>query len=307
MITAVNPDVQEEMITAVDRLSDDQLLDLVKSLTAHERHATVRLIAGLAEVERRRLYLGQGCSSLFTYCTDVLGVSEDAAYNRIQAARAGLRFPILLRDLDSGALTVSTVRLLAPMLTPENHAELLAAARHRTKREVERLVASIAPARPITSGSSVRPVGNGAYMMQFTVAEATYEKFTEAQTLLRHELLDGAMASVFDRAIDALLLDLKRTKMGAVGRPRTPKSRAGVRRRSIPAHVRRAVWARDDGRCAFVGAEGRCRERALLELHHVVPFADGGEATVANIQLRCRAHNAYEAEQWDRSSVAENY
>ena len=154
-----SPDVQPEMIPALDRLPDDQLLALIKSLATHERHATVRLVAGLAEVERRRLYLGQGCSSLFTYCTDVLGLSDDAAYNRIQAARAGLRFPILLRDLDSGALTVSTVRVLAPMLTAENHAELLAAARHRTKREVERLVTSIAPARPIAAGPAVTPVG----------------------------------------------------------------------------------------------------------------------------------------------------
>jgi hypothetical protein len=56
-----------------------------------------------------------------------------------------------------------------------------------------------------------------------------------------------------------------------------------------------AVWKRDDSRCAFVGAAGRCPERGFLELHHVRPFADGGEATAENIQLRCRSHNAYEA------------
>src|SRR5207237_5108798 len=37
-------------------------------------------------------------------------------------------------------------------------------------------------------------------------------------------------------------------------------------------------------------------ERGFLELHHVEPHAVGGEATADNIQLRCRAHNAYEAE-----------
>jgi hypothetical protein len=49
------------------------------------------------------------------------------------------------------------------------------------------------------------------------------------------------------------------------------------------------------GRCAFVGREGRCRETAFLEFHHVDPYAAGGEATDANIQLRCHAHNEYEA------------
>jgi hypothetical protein len=55
------------------------------------------------------------------------------------------------------------------------------------------------------------------------------------------------------------------------------------------------VWTRDDGRCAFVGADGRCRETGWIEIHHVVPFARGGPTTAENLELR-RAHNAYEAE-----------
>jgi 5-methylcytosine-specific restriction endonuclease McrA len=68
--------------------------------------------------------------------------------------------------------------------------------------------------------------------------------------------------------------------------------------RHIPAAVKRAVWRRDAGRCAFVGDAGRCTETGCLEYHHVVPFAEGGTAVVSNIELRCRAHNAHEAERW---------
>jgi len=64
--------------------------------------------------------------------------------------------------------------------------------------------------------------------------------------------------------------------------------------------VRRGVWERDGGRCGFVGEGGRCAEQDFLEFHHVVPHAAGGPATVDNIQLRCRAHNAYESEQAHR-------
>ena len=64
----------------------------------------------------------------------------------------------------------------------------------------------------------------------------------------------------------------------------------------IPAEVKRGVWLRDLGLCAFVGTNGRrCAERGFLEFHHVHPYAAGGEATVENVQLRCRRHNAYEA------------
>ena len=46
---------------------------------------------------------------------------------------------------------------------------------------------------------------------------------------------------------------------------------------------------------AYIGREGRCTERGFLEYHHVQPYAVGGAATTANIELRCRAHNANEA------------
>ncbi len=68
--------------------------------------------------------------------------------------------------------------------------------------------------------------------------------------------------------------------------------------RHIPAAVKRAVWARDGGRCTFAGVGGRCGETGRLEFHHRVPVADGGEATEQNLQLRCTAHHAYESRRW---------
>jgi 5-methylcytosine-specific restriction endonuclease McrA len=70
----------------------------------------------------------------------------------------------------------------------------------------------------------------------------------------------------------------------------------GAGSRHIPVRVQRAVWLRDDGQCAFVARSGRrCSARHFLEFHHLRPFAVGGEATLANLELHCRAHNAYEA------------
>lgn len=91
--------------------------------------------------------------------------------------------------------------------------------------------------------------------------------------------------------------DLARTKLAATERPRAGHPSA-PRSRHIPAAVRREVWKRDGGRCAFAGTNGRCSETGFLEFHHVVPYAAGGQAIVENLELRCRAHNAYEAEQY---------
>jgi 5-methylcytosine-specific restriction endonuclease McrA len=69
------------------------------------------------------------------------------------------------------------------------------------------------------------------------------------------------------------------------------------RGRYVPAAVRRAVFARDQGRCTCTGDSGqRCRETSGLELHHLRAFAHGGQHTEENLTLRCRAHNDLAAE-----------
>src|SRR5262245_6347330 len=116
-------------------LSDDELLATVKRLATSERQATAAIVRSLMELDERRLYLGEGYSSLFTYCTQALHLAEGAAYNRIEAARAARRFPSILTALEDGSATLTTVRLVAPHVTAANHQNVLALARHKGKRE----------------------------------------------------------------------------------------------------------------------------------------------------------------------------
>jgi 5-methylcytosine-specific restriction endonuclease McrA len=319
--------------TPVDRLSDGDLLQATERVAASERQLNAELLALLAELDARRLYLGQSCSSLFTYCTQVLHFSEHAAYHRIEAARAARQFPVILGMLAEGALTLTTVALLRPQLTTDNHAALLDAARHKSKREVEYQIACLAPkpdTHPIvrklpthepsslTAPLSSAPVGQSPerfdspratlaplsperFVLKVTLSAECHARLRRAQDLMRHKIPNGDPAMVIDRALTLLVDELERTKIATVLRPtRTPRSRQ--RRpsssRHIPASIRRAVWARDEGRCAFVSARGRCTETGRLEFHHVIPFADGGSTTVGNLALRCQAHNAHEARLW---------
>jgi hypothetical protein len=141
---------------SLSRLSDAELLNEVKRLAASEREATSDLIRSLAEIEARRLHLASGCSSMFGYCTQVLHLSEHAAYARIAAARSATRFPIVMDLLIEGAITLTTVTLLGRHLTAENHAALLESARHKSKADVEMLVATLHPQPDVPS--SVRKV-----------------------------------------------------------------------------------------------------------------------------------------------------
>jgi hypothetical protein len=320
-----------ELLASLRHLSDCDLVARLKTFTAREREATAQLVAHLAELDTRDIHLREGFPSLFVYCRDALGLSEHEAYNRIEAARAARRFPVILDRLAEGVLNLTTVRLLAPHLTPANHQEVLDSARGKRKPEVEEIVArlaprpdvgsvvrklptpaghlpamprglaaAVAPTLPIRLASppvapAVTPLSPERYRLQCTIGGDTLEKLQLAKDMLRGAIPSGDEAAIIDRALTALLSDLARTKFAATDRPR-PSPRTATGSRHIPAEVKRAVWLRDLGRCAFVGTSGqRCRERAFLEFHHVQPYAVGGEATVANVQLRCRCHNIHEA------------
>jgi 5-methylcytosine-specific restriction endonuclease McrA len=382
--------INHASLAAAARLSDRDLLEATAHAAADERRTTAELIALLAELDSRELYLGEGYSSLFTYCRHRLHLSEFCAYSRITAARAARRFPVLLVRLAEGSITLTSIGLLTAHLTDENHEALLDAVQHASKRDVELLVASLygqpdipasvrrlpeagesgsdgpapvtpavavatvveepvmnfgleaapvpaatplvadvpgtvaspavsattsltSPGSPALSSSTtspmpptrrdvVAPLAVGRYLLRVTIGAETHARLDRARDLLRHVVPNGDLALILDRALAVLVDQLERRKTGRLSGPSRARGaeaqpRSGrPRGRRISAAVRRDVWARDGGRCAFIGPHGRCHETGLLEYHHVVPYARGGAADAANVQLRCRAHNLYEAE-----------
>jgi hypothetical protein len=140
------------ILALASSLSDQDLLARVGVLASKEREASVELVAHLAALDARpALYAAEGHGSLFTYCTDVLRLSEDATCNRIHAARACRDFPAILDALASGALSLTSVRILRPHLTPENHEAVLARAFGRSRRDIEALIAELAPRPDVPS------------------------------------------------------------------------------------------------------------------------------------------------------------
>jgi hypothetical protein len=330
--------MQNEMFASLRRLSDHELVAGLKSLAARERRATAHIVAHLAELDTRDVYLREGYPSLFAYCRDVLSLSEAEAFNRIEVARAARRFPVILEMLADDVVHLTTVRLLAPHLTEENHREVLESARGKKKVEVEEVVARLAP-RPDVPTSVRRvpaPDGEGTpgthqaslvssavavsaapapciappaapvrpavatplspdrYKLQLTIAGETLEKLRLAKDMLGHAIPSGDDGAILDRALTLLVEDLARKKFADTRTPR-PARAAKPGTRHVRAAVKRAVWLRDRGRCAFVAKTGhRCDERRFLEFHHLDPHALGGEASVDLIALRCRSHNDYE-------------
>jgi hypothetical protein len=143
----------------------------------------------------------------------------------------------------------------------------------------------------------VVPLSAERVLLKITIHRSTHDKMLHAQNLLGHQLPSGALEQVLDRAIDALIEKLEKRKYGATDQPRK-SARASVNPRYVSAHVKRAVRERDRDRCTFVAQDGhRCEARKFLEFDHALPVARGGQSTIGNLRLRCRAHNQYAAEQ----------
>jgi hypothetical protein len=248
------------LLATAAALSDRELLARLDGLAARERESTVELIAHLAALDARpSVYAAQGHGSLFGYCTQALRLSEDAACNRIEAARACRRFPSILELLASGRVSLTGVRLLGRHLTAENHQAVLAKACGRSRPEIEALVAelaprpdvpscvrrlpslpplsspSVAPASPPVTGtapalaaatmaSPPRPIVQATapqrYRVQFTIGAETHGKLRRVQTLLRREIPDGDPGAIFDRALSLLLERVERTRLATTARPR---------------------------------------------------------------------------------------
>ena len=126
-------------------LSDEDLLSRLVALLKQSRWVEAELIAHIAEVDQRRLYAHQASPSMFVYCTQVLHLSNPEAYLRITVARASREHPMLLEMLADGRLHLSAIARLAPHLTEANRDAVLGRAAHRSKREIDELVARLAP------------------------------------------------------------------------------------------------------------------------------------------------------------------
>jgi hypothetical protein len=303
-----------------DTVDDASLLRDLKSLVGRSNALTAHVLAHLAEVDARGAYREVACASLYKYCIYELRMSEDEAQRRVQAARAVRHFPVLLDMLADASIHLTGILLLAPHLTAENQAHVLARARFRTKREIQRLVAEIAPrpdvaptieplglcgaigsptpsgiARRVTPSGvpqlhrkgfrdsprtpswaeftaalagavrqlapsndragaptapdagpapiptpappgatlrpqregpfpAVEPLSPGRYRVELTVDRRYVDLLEEARDLLAHQIPDRDLARVHERAMEALVKALRKSRHAATDRPPTRKS-----------------------------------------------------------------------------------
>ncbi len=262
-------------------VSDEQLRSGLATLLASGYRTEARIVAHIAEVEERRLHSKEGSSSLFEYCVKQLGLSESEAFHRLTAARIARRFTAVFAMLERREVHLTAVCLLRDYLTPENHRELLAEASHKTKFQVQELLARrfprpdvvsrirklpahaqpakqastlVSPQAPIPATApheaarlsspargSVEPTSEARYRIQLNASASLKEKLELFQALVSHSVPNGDIAAVLERALDLALEQAQKQRFAKTERPRSLRARAVKRMTSHREHIPNSV------------------------------------------------------------------
>lgn len=307
------------------QLDDASLLRSLDRIVAQDRAVTAELLAHLAEVDARRLYLEAACPSMHAYLVQRLHFSDGAAYKRIHAARAARRFPRLLRDVGEGRLNLGAVTTLAPHLTPGNVDEFVAAAVHLTSRQLEvwlaeRLAPSVSPGvapiraridvvRPRTRSAS-SPAGPSPTLADQLLGLLTTASSDGAPESPEPEGGEALMQStpvsapapvryVVHVPIDQATHSVLREVQDLLGSSAAGGDLAEVFRRAL-ASLRKELLRRKAGQVAHPRGEvsGRTSPRSRVVPAHVrrvVWARDGGRCTFTSFDgVRCEARRALE-------------
>jgi hypothetical protein len=247
-------------------LSDDELVAAVNRLAKRRRVLTCELVAHIAEMDERKLYREHACSSMFVYVTDRLHLSEASAYKHINVGRMARGFPVVFEMLAAGETHLSNMVLLAPHINEDNHRELLPLVRHKSKRQVERLLAERFPKAPVPARirklpaaaakpkqqepdstaqtvtpapspapaaapvslkpGKVKPLAPARFKVEFTADQELHDNIEKAKELLGPSLPRGELSELFALAMRNLVEELEKKKYAKTPRARRAPDQA---------------------------------------------------------------------------------
>ncbi|MEK7790318.1 MAG: HNH endonuclease [Deltaproteobacteria bacterium] len=315
------------------KIKDSELLTRFSQIVQKEREATATVVFYLSEIARRKLYLEEAYSSLFSYVTQKFHYSEGAAYRRIQAAKVSQIYPEILGLLSNGKVSLITLSLIEPHLTKENAQGWVQKIIGKSKREVEFMLSELSLRKenhrdvirrlpifraeikeqmglekptPEMSVERQEPAplkapGSFSCLSEMASESKTAQKYTatggnggETRKIKIEFVAKEEMAKKIERA--RYQPDKSQPDKSQPDKSQIEEQRKPMTR-YIPQKVRRIVFKRDQGECSYESANGkRCGERNFIQMDHLRPFALGGESTEENLRILCAKHNQWRAE-----------
>ncbi|MDR3606727.1 MAG: hypothetical protein P4M08_05015 [Oligoflexia bacterium] len=250
-------------------VSDSILLEKTKSLVREERNLTTSILWHLHEIQKRRLYAEQGYASLFDYCVRALGYSEAAAGRRIAAMRLLVEVPEAETLLRSGAVNLSTLCAVQGFVQRKEEStskseklKIVIALQGMSRRECEKHLVALCP-EAAPPAERERVISATETEIRFVADDALMDKLKRIRDLDAHVNDDPSYLELFHRLADLALKKLDPEKRKEPAPPAESQRKPGnapatphANSRFIPVALKREVWERDQGICAYQSPDG---------------------------------------------------
>lgn len=172
--------------------SDEALIGRFHKLVKTERKITHLVLATIAEIDRRKLYLVKAYPNLYSFLVEGAGYSAAAAMRRIDGARLMREIPEVAEKLESGALNLSQVSKLQQAVrqlqkstnekvTTEVKLEILEKLEATTEKDTNKILEETLDFEPSTSKPQVRHRDDSVTLCL---------KFSKEQIEILHEARD---------------------------------------------------------------------------------------------------------------------
>lgn len=288
------------------KMDDDQLLAETKKLAERERKIQVELLWHLLEIQRRKLFLRGGFSSLYDYVVKELGYGHGAAYRRIQAMRLLESVPAVAAKIEEGLINISTAAQVQNFIKSERkggssvsykeRVEMVKAIENKSTREVEKHFIQLKPDN-VLPPEKVRFVTAEIIEMRLMVPDHLKDKLDKLRLHFSHINPDMTYLRLVEYLADKALAKMNQPKFRSAPAPQelAPRGLSDSARKSrhIPSVLRHAVWVRDGGKCSYRDPKtGRkCQGSYQVQVDHIRAWSQGGESVLENLQLLCAQHN----------------
>lgn len=290
----------------VEKLSDQSLLQETFLLSGKERETTALLVKYLAEIERRKLFVECGFTSIFAYCTEKLKMSEGQAHRRIQAARLLNQIPRIDEKIKTGQLNLANISKMAghfkDQKTPIQEKEkILGQIENKNARQVDQLAIGLWGDEAVKPKEVVKPISKTQIQVSVTLDEETLGLLNELKGELLHKGVKDLAGVIKELCKERKEQKLKeRNKALTFAQNETVATSKSISR-AIPRPIRRQVFIRAQYKCehaTFVTQEAAptaCGSTFGLEIDHIKPWSHGGTHDAANLRVLCQAHHSRES------------
>lgn len=263
------------------------LLEKIKSLVKLEQRTTAEILKSLCQVEKDKLYIDLGYSSLFRYLCEELGHSEGEATRRINACRMMKEFPQIQEKVQNGELNLTNLSRAAQTfkqcnLNTVEKSKVLEKIENKSTREVDQILFSLTDTK-VEVKEKQRRVSKDQVAVSLVLND---------EEIAQIEKLKGRMNRAKNLTTKELIMNLVAKELKKSENVTTAEARAAKTNRLAKGALAAQVLKRSAHQCEVIG----CKETRFLQIHHLKEYAKGGLTEKSNLKVLCYNHH------WKQSS-----